>query len=130
MHSYHLNVFDLVVAFRTEADAERVEKARSHAEELYQTLKFRGSHLGRDRLLTILVLGITDDLLQLRQQMAEQEKRLRVLLQRIEDQKRSGEESDPGTQVQLPVVCRSDQDHGGVEGQSVPVGFMLSDPSD
>ena len=47
-----------------------------------------GSHLGRDRLLTILVLGITDDLLQLKQQTADRDERLKALLELIDKQER------------------------------------------
>lgn len=89
MRSYHLDVFDLEVSFKTEADPARVENACAYAEKLYQDLKLHGSHLGRDRLLTILLLGIADDLLQLRQQSAETKKRLTALLQRIEQHENS-----------------------------------------
>ena len=70
MHSYHLNVFELEVSFKTEADPTRVENACAYVENLYRDLKLHGNHLGRDRLLTILILGIADDLLQLKQQAA------------------------------------------------------------
>lgn len=84
MHSYHLNVFELEVSFKTEADPTRVENACAYVENLYGDLKLHGNHLGRDRLLTILILGIADDLLQLKQRAAETDKRLTALLQRIE----------------------------------------------
>lgn len=84
MHSYHLNVFELEVSFKTEADPTRVENACAYVENLYGDLKLHGNHLGRDRLLTILILGIADDLLQLKQRAAETDKRLAALLQRIE----------------------------------------------
>ena len=84
MHSYHLNVFELDISFKTEADPARVENACAYVENLYRDLKLHGNHLGRDRLLTILILGIADDLLQLRQQGADAEARLNTLLQRIE----------------------------------------------
>ena len=80
MQTYNLNIFELEVSFKTEAEPERVEKACAYAETLYGTLKLHGSHLGRDRLLTILVLGITDDLLQLKQQTADRDERLKALL--------------------------------------------------
>lgn len=89
MHSYHLNVFELEVAFKTEADPARVENACAYAEKLYQALKLHGNHLGRDRLLTILLLGITDDLLQLKQQVADKDERLSALLQLIAKKERS-----------------------------------------
>ena len=84
MHSYNLNVFELDVSFMTEADPARVENACAYVENLYRDLKLHGNHLGRDRLLTILILGIADDLLQLRQRGADMEARLNTLLQRIE----------------------------------------------
>ncbi|HJA08021.1 MAG TPA: cell division protein ZapA [Candidatus Mailhella merdigallinarum] len=84
MHSYHLNVFELEVSFKTEADPTRVENACAYVENLYRDLKLHGNHLGRDRLLTILILGIADDLLQLKQQGVDVETRLNALVQRIE----------------------------------------------
>lgn len=84
MHSYNLNVFELDVSFMTEADPARVENACAYVENLYRDLKLHGNHLGRDRLLTILILGIADDLLQLRQQGTDAKARLNALLQRIE----------------------------------------------
>lgn len=84
MHSYNLEVFELDVSFKTEADPERVHRACAYAENLYQVLKLHGSHLGRDRLLTILILGIADDLLQLKYQDEDVKNRVRELLQRIE----------------------------------------------
>lgn len=86
MQTYNLNLFELEVSFKTEAEPERVQKACAYAETLYEALKLHGSHLGRDRLLTILVLGITDDLLQLKQQTAERNKRLKNLLEFIDKQ--------------------------------------------
>ena len=87
MQTYNLNIFELEVSFKTEAEPERVEKACAYAETLYGTLKLHGSHLGRDRLLTILV-GITDDLLQLKQQTADRDERLKALLELIDKQER------------------------------------------
>ena len=85
MQTYNLNIFELEVSFKTEAEPERVEKACAYAETLYGTLKLHGS---RDRLLTILVLGITDDLLQLKQQTADRDERLKALLELIDKQER------------------------------------------
>lgn len=84
MRRYKLNVFELDISFMTEADPARVDQACAYAQEIYEGLKLRGNHLGRDRLLSILALGIVDDLLQLKQQEADKEKRLEHLLQCIE----------------------------------------------
>ena len=88
MQTYNLNIFGLEVSFKTEAEPERVQKACAYAETLYEALKLHGSHLGRDRLLTILILGITDDLLQLKQQTALRVSRLKALLEFIDKQER------------------------------------------
>ncbi|HJB66445.1 MAG TPA: cell division protein ZapA [Candidatus Mailhella merdavium] len=88
MQTYNLNIFGLEVSFKTEAEPERVQKACTYAETLYEALKLHGSHLGRDRLLTILILGITDDLLQLKQQTALRDSRLKALLEFIDKQER------------------------------------------
>ena len=88
MQTYNLNIFGLEVSFKTEAEPERVQKACAYAETLYEALKLHGSHLGRDRLLTILILGITDDLLQLKQQTALRDSRLKALLGFIDKQER------------------------------------------
>ena len=88
MQTYNLNIFGLEVSFKSEAEPERVQKACTYAETLYEALKLHGSHLGRDRLLTILILGITDDLLQLKQQTALRDSRLKALLEFIDKQER------------------------------------------
>lgn len=85
MRRYKLNVFELDISFMTEADPERVDKACAYAQEIYEGLKVHGNHLGRDRLLSILILGIVDDLLQLKQNAADKDKRLANLLQSIEN---------------------------------------------
>ena len=87
MYSYNLNLFELEISFKTEADAQRVNQACAYVENLYQGLKLHGKHLGRDRLLTILVIGITDDLLQLTQKLADQDQRIAELVQKIEESK-------------------------------------------
>ena len=87
MYSYNLNVFELDISFKTGADAQRVDQACAYAESLYQGLKLHGKHLGRDRLLAILTVGITDDFLQLTQKLAEKDQRIAELVQKIEESK-------------------------------------------
>ena len=87
MHSYNLNVFELEISFKTEADAQRVDLTCAYAESLYKGLKLHGQHLGRDRLLAILIIGITDDLLQLKQKLADRDQRIAELVQKIEESK-------------------------------------------
>lgn len=85
MHSYHLDLCDLQVAFRTEATPERVEKARQYVEERYGKVKAQGGQFGRDRLLVMLLIGMADDLLELQEQKSLVNSRLDELLQNLEE---------------------------------------------
>lgn len=85
MHSYQLELCDLRVAFRTEAGPERVERARRYVDELYTQIKAQGGQLGKDRLLTILLIGLADDVLQLRDQHSKADDRLEELLRCLKE---------------------------------------------
>ena len=86
MQEYNLNAFDLVnVSFKTEASGERVQKAHEYAQSLYEELKVHGGNLTRDRLLAILLLGITDDLLQQKDKAKNLNTFLISLLKKIDD---------------------------------------------
>lgn len=86
MQEYILNAFDLVnVSFRTEAGDDRVQKAHEYAQSLYEELKVHGGNLTRDRLLAILLLGITDDLLQQKGKLDDLNSSLLSLLKKIDD---------------------------------------------
>lgn len=86
MQEYILNAFDLVnVSFRTEAGDDRVQKAHEYAQSLYEELKVHGGNLTRDRLLAILLLGITDDLLQQKGKLDDLNSSLLALLKKIDD---------------------------------------------
>jgi len=85
MQEYILNAFDLVnVSFRTGAGKERVQNAHAYAQSLYEELKVHGGSLTRDRLLAILLLGITDDLLQQKKNNASYDETLLNLLKKID----------------------------------------------
>ena len=85
MHSYHLDLCDLQVAFRTEAAPDRVEKARQYVEERYGNVKAQGGQFGRDRLLVMLLIGMADDLLELQEQKSRMNSRLDELLQNLKE---------------------------------------------
>ena len=85
MHSYHLDLCDLQVAFRTEAAPDRVEKARQYVEERYGKVKAQGGQFGRDRLLVMLLIGMADDLLELQEQKSRMNSRLDELLQNLKE---------------------------------------------
>ena len=85
MHSYHLDLCDLQVAFRTEAGPERVERARQYVEERYVRVKAHGSQFGRDRLLVMLLISMADDLLELQEKNSRADSRLDELLQNLKE---------------------------------------------
>lgn len=85
MHSYHLDLCDLQVAFRTEASPERVERARKYVEERYGRVKAQGGQFGRDRLLVMLLISMADDLLELRERTSRADSRLDELLQSLKE---------------------------------------------
>ena len=85
MHSYLLDLCDLQVAFRTEADPERVERARKYVEERYSRVKAQGGQFGRDRLLVMLLISMADDLLELQERRSREDARLDELLQSLKE---------------------------------------------
>ena len=76
MHSFQLNVLGMDISFRT--------RAQDFVEKQYERLKNQGGQFGREKLLTLLVLGVADDLLQTQQQLDGVETRLANLLELIE----------------------------------------------
>ena len=93
MQSYHLTLCDLQVAFRTEASAQRVEKARQYVEERYSKVKAQGGQFARERLLLMLLISMADDLLELQEKSAAIDSRMAELLQHLEEKTRA--ESEP-----------------------------------
>ena len=85
MHSYHLDLCDLQVAFRTEAGPERVERARQYVEERYGRVKAQGGQFGRDRVLGMLLISMADDLLELQERNSRADSRLDELLQNLKE---------------------------------------------
>ena len=61
-----------------------IERAQDFVEKQYERLKNQGGQFGREKLLTLLVLGVADDLLQTQQQLDGVETRLANLLELIE----------------------------------------------
>ena len=84
MHSFQLNVLGMDISFRTDADSVRIERAQDFVEKQYERLKNHGGQFSKERLLTLLVLGVADDLLQTQQQLDGVETRLANLLELIE----------------------------------------------
>lgn len=80
-----LTVLDLDIAFRPGADMERAREAARHVEKLYadQKEKTRGKQ-PKDNLLTFIVLGLADELLQMKGKQERQQARLAALLEKID----------------------------------------------
>lgn len=85
MPSYNLNLCDMQIAFRTEADPARVERARAYVDERYSRIKTQGGQAGRDKLLVMLLFSMADDLLELREKSSWADTRLDELLQCLKE---------------------------------------------
>ena len=85
MESYQLDVCDLKLAFRTAAGPERVERARSYVDSLYDQMKAYGGPLGKDKVLVMLLISLADDFLQLRDQHDQADVQLDKLLQSLKE---------------------------------------------
>ncbi len=86
MQEHKLTLLGLDISFRAGVDAERVEKARVLVEERYEKLRLHGGRSSKELLLTFLVLGLADDLLQASSQLDETINRLDGMLVKIEEQ--------------------------------------------
>lgn len=80
-----LSVLDLDVAFKAGADMERVKMAVGMIEERYadQKARARGSQ-SKDVILTMVALGLADELIQLTTKQDADMMRLRDLIAKIE----------------------------------------------
>ena len=85
MHSYHLNICDVQLDIRTEADAERMERARQYVDDWYGRLKAQGGQIIRERLLIMMLISMADDLLQQKDINNREESAVDRLLQRLEE---------------------------------------------
>jgi len=86
MPRFTIKVLDEDLVFNTDADEERIAKAKSFVEDAYAGLNSRGgqgSRYGRNALLSLLILGIADDLLQSHSKLEEFAERVEKLLEQI-----------------------------------------------
>ncbi|BBD09654.1 cell division protein ZapA [Desulfovibrio ferrophilus] len=84
MPSYTLSVLDLEVSFKAQADHERVQAAKELLEDRYKELTQHGRRLSKEKLLTFLALGLADDLLQNKEELADLMERLANLDAKID----------------------------------------------
>lgn len=81
-----LTVLGLSIAFKPEADMQRVRDAVRLVEERFadQKLRFHGGQT-KDILLTFIALGLADDLLQSQKELADVQNRVSTVLSKIEE---------------------------------------------
>ncbi|SNS19816.1 cell division protein ZapA [Humidesulfovibrio mexicanus] len=82
MPSYTITVNGLEISFKTDADFERIQVAQALLEERFSELSKGGRYISREKLLTLLALGMADDYLETRRKLAALEARMQELLER------------------------------------------------
>ncbi|MDQ7031851.1 MAG: cell division protein ZapA [Desulfonauticus sp.] len=86
MPGYTLNILGVEISFKTDAPAERVNRAKVLLEERFKVLEERGRKLSREKLLIYLSLGLADDYLLLKDQALEVDKKIAELLDRLDSE--------------------------------------------
>lgn len=81
----NLVVLGREIAFRPGTDMERARKAASYVEEMYagQKERTRGMQT-RDNLLTFIVLGLADEILQMKKKEEREQVQIAALLEKID----------------------------------------------
>jgi cell division protein ZapA len=82
MSRYTITVNGLELSFKTDADEKRIQAAQTLLEDRFSELSKDGRYISREKLLTLLALGIADDFLELRQRLESMEARMQELLER------------------------------------------------
>ncbi len=85
MQEYKLNLLGFDIVFKAGVNAERVQNAKLLVEERYEKMSAQGGKSSKELLLTFLVLGLADDLLQANAHIDETNARLDALLHKIEE---------------------------------------------
>ena len=84
IQEYRLVVLGIEVSFRAQVGEDRVNKAKKLVEKKFEKMRLNGGRASKELLLTLLVLGLADDLLQAEAELDEKKKRLSVMLDKIE----------------------------------------------
>lgn len=84
----NLTVLGLDIAFKPGADMERVQRAVRLVEERFadQKLRSHGMQSNKDILLTVLALGLADDLLQSQKKLDDVQNRIETMLSKIKEE--------------------------------------------
>lgn len=84
MPSYSLPVFGLEISFSTDAEPDRVRRAKELIETRYDRLERGGGNLSREKLLAFLALALADDYLLATERLTDLESRIDQLLQAVD----------------------------------------------
>ena len=82
MPRYSLDLLGLNIAFRTDADEDRIQAAKELLEERYKDLSKEGGNISKEKLLTCLALSLADDLIMSEDKLETLEARINQLLER------------------------------------------------
>ncbi len=85
MQDYKLTLLGLEVAFRADVEPERIEKAKLLVEERFEKLRLQGGRTSKEVLLTFVVLGLANDLLQAQDELGGTQNRIDSMLAKIEE---------------------------------------------
>lgn len=86
MQEFKLETLGFELTFKADTEPERLEKARELLEERFEKLKQHGKHLGKDKLLAFLALGLAEDLVKAQNSLNRLQKNAHEIVQKIETQ--------------------------------------------
>lgn len=82
--SYTLQVFDIDIAFKADANTEDLDSAKELLETRAEQLKQQGKAIAKEKMLLFLSLGLAYDLLQANAQLNSIQRRLEDMLTKVE----------------------------------------------
>ena len=82
--SYTLQVLDIDIAFKADANTEDLDNAKELLEARAEQLKQQGKNISKEKMLLFLALGLAYDLLQANAQLNSIQKRLENMLMKVE----------------------------------------------
>ncbi|MDE7469064.1 MAG: cell division protein ZapA [Desulfovibrionaceae bacterium] len=82
--SYTLQVFDIDIAFKADANTEDLDNAKELLETRAEQLKQQGKAISKEKMLLFLSLGLAYDLLQANAQLNSIQRRLEDMLTKVE----------------------------------------------
>ena len=84
MQSFQLDICDMKLSVRSDADPERMEKVQEYINEHYARFRAQSGSVVREKLLIMLLIGLADDFLQMKEQSSKEESKLDLILHRLE----------------------------------------------